>query len=449
MTETIAAIATPLGRGGVGIVRVSGPQAEQVMQHIVRKSLSPRYAHYGPFYAADHSVLDQGIALYFPGPHSFTGEDIVELQGHGGPAILDCLLQTVLSLPGVRMAKPGEFSERAFVNDKMDLTQAEAVADLINASSEQAARCAVRSLQGVFSKQVDALLEQLIYLRTYVEAAIDFPEEEIDFLSDGKVAELLTAAMTQTDQLFSVAKQGKILQNGMTIVIAGKPNAGKSSLLNALAGRESAIVTDVAGTTRDILREDIAIEGVPLHIVDTAGLRETNDVVEQEGVRRAKAVMQEADRILLVVDLADLSDVGTLQASLLQELPSIPVTIVLNKVDQHPEVKKITEVNNTPVVLVSAKQGDGLEVLRQHLLKIVGFDQTLEGGFIARRRHVDAIEQVQHALSNGQKQLQAHQAGELLAEDLRVAQEALSDITGRFSSDDLLGEIFGSFCIGK
>lgn len=449
MTDTIAAIATPPGRGGVGIVRVSGPQAGLVMQHIVGKPLSPRYAHYGPFYATDNSVLDQGIALYFPGPHSFTGEDIVELQGHGGPAILDCLLQTVLSLPGVRMAKPGEFSERAFVNDKMDLTQAEAVADLINASSEQAARCAVRSLQGVFSKQVDALLEQLIYLRTYVEAAIDFPEEEIDFLSDGKVADLLTAVMMQTDQLLSAAKQGQILQHGMTIVIAGKPNAGKSSLLNALAGRESAIVTDVAGTTRDILREDIAIEGVPLHIVDTAGLRETNDVVEQEGVRRAKAVMQEADRILLVVDLADLSDVGTLQASLLQDLPSIPVTIVLNKIDQHPEVKKITEVNNNPVVLVSAKQGDGLEILRQHLLKIVGFDQTLEGGFIARRRHVDAIEQVQHALSNGQKQLQAHQAGELLAEDLRVAQDALSDITGRFSSDDLLGEIFGSFCIGK
>ena len=449
MTDTIAAIATPPGRGGVGIVRVSGSQAEHVMQHIVGKSLSPRYAHYGPFYATDNSVLDQGIALYFPGPHSFTGEDIVELQGHGGPAILDCLLQTVLSLPGVRMARPGEFSERAFVNDKMDLTQAEAVADLINASSEQAARCAVRSLQGVFSKQVDALLEQLIYLRTYVEAAIDFPEEEIDFLSDGKVEDLLTAVMTQTDQLLSAAKQGQILQHGMTIVIAGKPNAGKSSLLNALAGRESAIVTDVAGTTRDILREDIAIEGVPLHIVDTAGLRETNDIVEQEGVRRAKAVMQEADRILLVVDLADLSDVGTLQASLLQDLPSIPVTIVLNKIDQYPEVKKITEVNNNPVVLVSAKQGEGLEILRQHLLKTVGFDQTLEGGFIARRRHVDAIEQVQHALSNGQKQLQAHQAGELLAEDLRVAQDALSEITGRFSSDDLLGEIFGSFCIGK
>lgn len=449
MTDTIAAIATPPGRGGVGIVRISGPQAEHVMQHIVGKPLSPRHAHYGPFYATDNSVLDQGIALYFPGPHSFTGEDIIELQGHGGPAILDCLLQTVLSLPGVRMARPGEFSERAFVNDKMDLTQAEAVADLINASSEQAARCAVRSLQGVFSKQVDDLLEQLIYLRTYVEAAIDFPEEEIDFLSDGKVADLLTAVMTQTDQLLSAAKQGQILQHGMTIVIAGKPNAGKSSLLNALAGRESAIVTDVAGTTRDILREDIAIEGVPLHIVDTAGLRETNDVVEQEGVRRAKAVMQEADRILLVVDLADLSDVGTLQASLLQDLPSIPVTIVLNKVDQHPEVKKITEVNDDPVVLVSAKQGDGLETLRQHLLKIVGFDQTLEGGFIARRRHVNAIGQVQYALSNGQKQLQVYQAGELLAEDLRVAQDALSEITGRFSSDDLLGEIFGSFCIGK
>ena len=448
MSDTIAAIATPPGRGGVGIIRISGSAVNQVMHKIMGKTLTPRYAHYGAFYALDKTILDKGVALFFPAPHSFTGEDVLELQGHGGQAILDCLLKAVITLPKVRLARPGEFSERAFVNDKMDLTQAEATADLINASSEQAARCAMRSLQGVFSQQINVLLEKLIYLRTYVEATIDFPEEEIDFLSDSHVANLLQAVINQGEALLATAKQGLILQNGMTIVIAGKPNAGKSSLLNALAGRESAIVTDIAGTTRDVLREDIAIAGVPLNIVDTAGLRHTDDAVEQEGVKRAKAAMQEADRILLVIDYAEKAHIATIQKTLLSGLPNVSVSIILNKVDLYTEEEEITSINKIPVLCLSAKYGQGLEYLRKHLLDCVGFDQTLEGGFTARRRHVDALEKTQQALFLGQTQLK-RQAGELLAEDLRIAQEALSQVTGRFSSDDLLGEIFSSFCIGK
>src|SRR5690606_25310979 len=303
----IAAIATAPGRGGVGIIRVSGERALTIAQVVLGITPKPRYAHYGPFRAVDGTVLDEGIALFFPNPHSFTGEDVLELQGHGGPVVLDLLLKEVVAL-GCRLARPGEFSERAFLNDKLDLAQAEAIADLIDSSSEQAARCALRSLQGVFSAQIQALVEDLTHLRMYVEAAIDFPEEEIDFLAEGKVSGDVQALRERIELILANARQGSILREGMTVVIAGRPNAGKSSLLNALAGREAAIVTDIAGTTRDVLREHIHIDGMPLHIIDTAGLRDSDDPVEQIGIQRAWQAIREADRILLMVDAGTTSE---------------------------------------------------------------------------------------------------------------------------------------------
>jgi tRNA modification GTPase len=348
----------------------------------------------------------------------------------------------------VRLARPGEFSERAFLNDKLDLAQAEAIADLIDASSEQAARSAMRSLQGEFSNKVNGLVESLINLRIYIEAALDFPEEEIDFLTEGKVGEQTETLLQQISELQLEAKQGALLREGMTIVIAGRPNAGKSSLLNALAGRESAIVTDIAGTTRDILKEHIAINGVPLHIIDTAGLRETSDIVEQEGVRRALKAIESADRILLVVDIQQKDHLAELQQEFLKNLPrQIPVSIIFNKIDLAREQPHFEADSAT--IYLSAKHGQGLEILRNHLLDCVGFNQTLEGGFIARRRHLDAIERAKAHIEHGLNQLVTTRAGELLAEDLRQAQDALSEITGQFTADDLLGRIFSSFCIGK
>ncbi|PXX92666.1 tRNA uridine-5-carboxymethylaminomethyl(34) synthesis GTPase MnmE [Marinobacter vulgaris] len=452
-TDTIAAIATAPGQAGVGIVRVSGPAAADIARQMLGFQPRPRYAHYGPFVDTSSELIDEGIGLFFPNPHSFTGEDVFELQGHGGTVILDLLLRTVCEL-GARLARPGEFSERAFLNDKLDLAQAEAIADLIESSSEQAARCAVRSLQGVFSRRIDALVESVTHLRIYVEAAIDFPEEEIDFLADGKVANDLQAIIQDLQIILAEAQQGTILRDGMKVVIAGRPNAGKSSLLNALAGREAAIVTAVEGTTRDVLREHIHIDGMPLHIIDTAGLRDSPDEVEQIGIARAWEEIRQADRILLMVDATTTPETEPqrLWPDFIDQLPQgAPLTVIRNKVDltgepvgieqQHPQA--------APVIRIAARSADGLEVLRDHLKLCMGFASTTEGGFIARRRHLDALERARDFMLQGEGQLQGFGAGELLAEDLRAAQDALGEITGAMTPDELLGKIFSSFCIGK
>jgi tRNA modification GTPase len=459
-TDTIAAIATPPGRGGVGIVRVSGPAASHIAGAITRRKLAPRQASYGAFHEHDPvhpdmpAILDHGIAIFFPGPHSFTGEDVLELQGHGGPIILDCLLRETLRL-GARLARPGEFSERAFLNDKLDLAQAEAIADLIDSASEQAARSAVRSLSGEFSHRIDILLEQLIELRLHVEAAIDFPEEEIDFLADGRIAARLQAVIAALTDVMAGARQGALLREGITVVIAGAPNAGKSSLLNALAGRDTAIVTPIAGTTRDVLREHIQIDGLPLHIIDTAGLRDSPDEVEQEGIRRAWQEIEKADHILLVVDSSSETTTDPL-ALWPAGAPVLPaarhVTVVRNKCDLSglPLGPVITgDDTGHAVIGVSAKTGAGIDLLCRHLKESVGYRDAGESSFIARRRHLDALQRTLSALHAGEQQLQALGAGELLAEDLRLAQQALGEITGRFTPDDLLGRIFSSFCIGK
>lgn len=457
--DTIAAVATAPGRGGVGIIRVSGELALTVAEKILGIQPKPRYAHYGSFSAADGTVLDEGIALYFPNPNSFTGEDVLELQGHGGPVVLDLLLKEVVAL-GCRLARPGEFSERAFLNDKMDLAQAEAIADLIDSASEQAARCALRSMQGEFSKRVHSLLDQLIHLRVYVEAAIDFPEEEIDFLSDGKVSTMLSTVDCELKSVLQEANQGALLREGMNVVIAGRPNAGKSSLLNALAGQERAIVTDIAGTTRDVLKEHIHIDGMPLHIIDTAGLRDAPDEVERIGIQRAWAEIEQADRVLLMIDSTTTeTDPKTLLHALYDEqglasetdslLASGRLTVIRNKADISEENMGLSTTQDFPTITLSAKHNQGVDDLRDHLKDVMGFEAASEGGFLARRRHIDALNRAQEGLDLGRQQLDGMAAGELLAEDLRMAQNALNEITGEFSADDLLGEIFGSFCIGK
>jgi tRNA modification GTPase len=450
--DTIAAVATASGRGGVGIVRVSGPRAKAVAITLSGREPTARHAHYGVFHADDGEVIDEGLLLFFPGPHSFTGEDVLELQGHGGPVVMDMLLQRCVEL-GVRLARPGEFSERAFLNDKLDLAQAEAIADLIDASSAQAARNAVRSLQGDFSRRVHQLTEKLIQLRIYVEAAIDFPEEEIDFLADGHVLAQLNGVRGELSTVLREAGQGALLRDGMSVVIAGRPNAGKSSLLNALAGREAAIVTDIAGTTRDVLREHILIDGMPLHVVDTAGLRDTEDQVERIGVQRALSAIGEADRILLMVD-ASAPEALNLLALWPEFLDFTPdpqkVTLIRNKADLSGEAIALEVSAEGQVTLsMSARSGEGIELLREHLKHCMGYEQTAESGFSARRRHLDALRLAEQYLQHGHDQLTLAGAGELLAEDLRLAQQALGEITGAFSSDDLLGRIFSSFCIGK
>lgn len=450
--DTIVAQATPLGRGGVGIIRISGNQVKEVAQAVLGKLPKPRYAEYLPFLDENGQVIDQGIALFFPNPHSFTGEDVLELQGHGGPIILDLLIKRILSIPATRIARPGEFSERAFLNDKVDLAQAEAIADLIDASSEQAAKSAMSSLQGVFSNKINELVNLLINLRIFVEAAIDFPEEEIDFLSDGKIETQLKDVIKQLNDVRSEAKQGSLLREGMKVVIAGRPNAGKSSLLNALSGRDSAIVTDIAGTTRDVLREHIHIDGMPLHIIDTAGLRDAYDEVERIGIERAWVEIEQADRVLLMVDGTTTTEINPekLWPEFMQRLPShIPVTVIRNKADLTGETLGYSDVSQYSLIRLSARTGNGVDLLRDHLKQTMGFSATAEGGFLARRRHLQALEQAAKHLDNGLEQLITYHAGELLAEELRLAQESLSEITGSFTSDDLLGKIFGSFCIGK
>ncbi|AWL13458.1 tRNA modification GTPase MnmE [Saliniradius amylolyticus] len=449
---TIVAQATAPGRGSVGIVRVSGPKSRDVAQVLLGKCPSPRMAEYLPFFDDQGHHIDQGIALFFKGPNSFTGEDILELHGHGGQVVMDLLIRQIVQLGDIRMARPGEFSERAFLNDKMDLAQAEAIADLIDASSEQAARSAIRSLQGEFSQHIQSLVDKVIHLRMYVEAAIDFPDEEIDFLSDGKVLGDLNAIIEQLEQVRRQAKQGSILREGMQVVIAGRPNAGKSSLLNQLAGRDAAIVTEIAGTTRDVLREHIHIDGMPLHIIDTAGLRDNADTVEKIGIERAWQEIRQADRVLLVQDstASDISDPRQVWPEFLQQLPKdMGVTLIRNKADLSGEAIGITTTHDYPVIHLSATTGQGIPLLAEHLKDCMGFNATGEGQFSARRRHLDAIDRAAEHLYQGYDQLVSSQAGELLAEELRLTQQHLNEITGEFSSDDLLGKIFSSFCIGK
>lgn len=438
--DTIVAAATPPGTGGVGIVRVSGSLCEHIARKLLGSLPEPRTATYRRFRTPQGETLDTGLALYFPAPTSFTGESVLELHGHGGPLVVSLIVDAVVAL-GARRAGPGEFSARAFHNDKLDLVQAEAIADLISAGTSQAARAALRSLSGAFSKSIDALAEQLIRLRMHVEAAIDFPEEEVDFLSD----ELLTRRLAECAAAFAVlqsqAKQGRVLRDGFQLVIVGKPNAGKSSLLNLLSGQDSAIVTEIAGTTRDILREQIDIDGLCVELVDTAGLREDPDRVEQEGIRRARQAMLTADAVLWIQDATDAAD-----ATINEELPKgIPVTVVLNKIDLCDEFTRGGE----PALRLSAKTGEGLDALRQHIRELAGYEDLGAGAFTARKRHLEALAQAAAHFAAGQKALQESRAGELLAEELRLAQADLGEITGAVSSDDLLGRIFSEFCIGK
>jgi len=444
--DTIAAIATPPGRGGVGIVRVSGRGVAEIAQGVLGRLPEPRHALYARFSDASGRPIDEGVALYFKAPASFTGEDVLELQGHGGPVVINLLLQRVCEL-GARLAAPGEFSRRAYLNDKLDLAQAEAVADLIDSQTSAAARSAVRSLTGAFSDQVRRLVEEITQLRMYVEAAIDFPEEEIDFLADSHVSSALQALIERVGSLLHRAHTGRLLRDGITLVIAGLPNAGKSSLMNALTGQDSAIVTHIPGTTRDVLREQVELDGLPLHIVDTAGLREANDAVEREGVRRARAEIARADHALWVFD----AETDPLASGLpCADLPQrLTVTLVRNKTDRVTAPFGLHEFDGKPEISLSAKTGEGVGVLREHLKRLVAFEGAGEGDFSARRRHLDAINRAHKLLMTGQQALTNGQAGELLAEDLRQAQLALSEITGEFSADDLLGEIFSSFCIGK
>jgi len=444
-SDTIVAIATPSGRGGVGIIRLSGPLAYAIgVQLSNQKNLVPRIASYSQLLNKQGDLLDNGLVIYFKAPHSFTGEDIVEFQAHGSPLLLDCLLNECVAC-GARLARPGEFSERAFINDKIDLTQAEAIADLIQASSLTAARMAVRSLQGDFSSKINDLNEKLIHLRLYVEAAIDFPEEEIDFLGDGKVALMLDEIINRLTKIRASATQGALLREGLSIVIAGKPNAGKSTLINCLAGREVAIVTDVAGTTRDVMREHILMDDLPVHIIDTAGLRESDDVVEQEGIRRAWKEVSQADCVLMVTDIRQVDQASELDQAIRNHLPEgVPLIKIFNKIDA-----ANTEASSKgDTIFLSAKTAEGINLLKDKIKELVGF-QPAEGQFLARRRHLQALDSAHQLLLTGQQQLITSRAGELLAEDLRLAHLVLCEITGEFSSDDLLGKIFSSFCIGK
>lgn len=455
--DTIVAIATANGPGGVGIIRLSGKQSLTIAQSICQHSsaFTPRYAHFHRFYSHEDELLDEGLVLFFPGPRSFTGEDVVELQGHGGPVLLDQLVQSCVAL-GARHAEPGEFSYRAFMNDRVDLTQAEAIADLIEAGTASAAKAAANSLTGAFSREVNALVEGLIQLRMYVEAAIDFPDEEIDFLSDGHIEKKLHTLVQRTQEVLAVAQQGRLLREGITVVIAGRPNAGKSSLLNQLAGADIAIVTDIPGTTRDVLRETIHLDGMPINIIDTAGLRESPDVVEQEGIKRAWREIESADHILHVIDSSTVAQAALHEPDALLpqgqaplETLSIPITRLWNKADLSGLTPGV-QAEHSNTIAISAATGAGMQALAKHLKAAVGFVAE-EGGsaFSARRRHLVALERCLEALHAGAEQLTYHQAGELLAEDLRTAQQALEDITGVFTADDLLGRIFGSFCIGK
>ncbi len=441
--DTIAAIATPLGKGGVGIIRVSGPETARIATQLLGFVPKPRHADLCWFRNSDNDVIDKGIAIYYPGPNSYTGEDVLELQGHGGTIVMQILLQSVLKA-GARMAAAGEFTQRAFLNDKMDLAQAEAVADLIDSGSVQAARAAVRSLQGAFSDLVHSLVEQLIDLRAYVEAALDFPEEEIDFLATDELRGRFDNLKLEFAALQKRVQQGAILREGLTAVIVGKPNAGKSSLMNRLAGYEAAIVTDIPGTTRDVLKENIVLDGLPLHIVDTAGLRDSEDVIEQEGIRRARSAIQQADLVMQVLDVND----DSLQEPLAID-ESIPRLTIYNKIDLNTFDHEATDDDSDNTIYLSAKTAEGIDGLIQKLKEIAGYQSDAANTLGARTRHLTALNNAKRHIDIAFKHLTTTREGELMAEELRIAQDQLNLITGEFSSDDLLGKIFGSFCIGK
>ena len=449
--DDIVAIATAKGRGGVGIVRVSGTDISSYMDGVLGKSINPRLAAYSKFLDSSGSTIDEGIALYFPAPSSFTGESVIEFHGHGGVVVLDALVARCVEL-GARVARPGEFSERAFLNDKIDLTQAEAIADLIDASTVEAARSAARSMQGDFSLVVNQLVDDMIYIRMYVEAAIDFPEEEVDFLNDDLLLGKLNSLQQSLKDVLRLARQGSLLKDGITLVLAGKPNAGKSSLLNALSGNETAIVTSIAGTTRDVLRDQIVVNGLPVNIVDTAGLRESDDPIEKEGMARAWKEIELADRILFLVDSSvdKEYELKKVWPEFYQRFPESNqvVTLLLNKIDiSGLQAGPYGKADNA--FSISATNKDGIDALVEDLHHGAGFDSVFEGVFSARRRHLASLEAALKLVETGLNQLQEAGAGELLAEDLRQAQFQLSEITGQFTSDDLLGHIFSSFCIGK
>ena len=461
MTDTIAAVATAPGRGAVGIVRLSGPQAFAIAEKLAGPAPPPRHAALRPFRDATGEPLDQGLLLAFPRPDSYTGEDVVELQGHGGPLVLDLLVRAACAL-GARPARPGEFSERAFLNGRLDLAQAEAIADLINAATAEAARAAQRSLQGEFSARVRALVEDLVALRAFVEGALDFPDEDVDWLADAALRARLDALLANLRGLLEAAAQGRRLREGMTVALAGQPNVGKSTLLNRLAGTEAAIVTEIPGTTRDLLRENVNLDGLPLTVVDTAGLRESNDPVEKIGIERAWAALGQAELVLFLVD--DRTGVTDADRALLGRLPEgAEVIVVRNKCDlsgAEPAVVGAPPFDTRPSgatqgrhgrdeLRLCAKSGAGLDLLRKEIRRVAGLSATGESLFSARTRHVDALQRALACATDAEKRLLERSAGELAAEDLRLAQQALSEITGAFTTEDLLGRIFSQFCIGK
>jgi tRNA modification GTPase len=443
-SDTICALATAYGQSGIGVIRVTGPLSKSISKKILHQDLQPRYAYYGSFFDNDNNLIDKGVAISFPGPNSYTGEDVVEFQGHGGVSVIRKLLETIISLD-VRVAEPGEFTKRAFLNGKMDLVQAEAVQDLIQSSSEESALSAVRSLTGEFSEKINQILSELIALRVFVEATIDFSDEEIDFLESHEVSSKLHSLKLTLLNILESANQGAILRDGIHVAIAGKPNAGKSSLLNSLTKQPSAIVTDVAGTTRDVLKETIQIDGMPIHIIDTAGLHNSDNIIEQEGIRRAHTEINNADVVLLVYDASDKSvDLSILPESVKDK----PKIVIKNKIDLTGSKTGIQNIQNNPEISISAKNGDGINIVRKALADFAGLNSNTEGVFLARKRHIIAINETLSFINSAISQLDGG-ASELVAEDLRQAGMHLGQITGEFSSDDLLGQIFSSFCIGK
>ncbi|MBU0500688.1 MAG: tRNA uridine-5-carboxymethylaminomethyl(34) synthesis GTPase MnmE [Gammaproteobacteria bacterium] len=446
--DTISAIATPQGKGGVGIVRISGNKALSIAQKLSSRDLStplPRFAYYTGFTDSKAEILDEGLILYFKAPSSFTGEDVIELQAHGGVVLLDMLLARTLEL-GARLARPGEFTERAFLNNKLDLSQAEAILDLIESTTAVGARMAARTLRGGFSKRIHQIVESLISIRVFVESAIDFPDEEIDFLSTAEIVDRLSKLQNQFELLVAKARVGAIMRDGLTLVIAGRPNAGKSSLLNSLTGEDRAIVTEIPGTTRDLLRERIELDGIPLHIIDTAGLRDSCDSIEQEGIRRARAAMETADHILLIIDDA-MESLPALAGFGLPE--KIPFTVIRNKIDLSGRKPGIRDAGDFAEIAISAITGDGVEDLKKHIKHCAGMTETQEGEFIARRRHLNALQRAGVHLETALHIFHQTAGYELVSEELRQAQNCLGEITGTFTNEDLLMEIFAGFCIGK